>query len=52
MYIVKLNGRKLTLKSFSGLKSYEAVRNALRKYLRSKGLDRTHGQLGYSIVKV
>jgi hypothetical protein len=31
MYVVKLNGRKVTLKSLSGFKSYEAVRNALRK---------------------
>lgn len=52
MYIVKFNGKKLSLKVFAGLKSYEAVRNALRKYLRAKGLDRTHGSLGYSIAKV
>lgn len=52
MYIVKLNGRKLSLKAFTGLTSYEAVRNALRKYLRSKGLDRVHGQLGYSISRI
>lgn len=52
MYIVRLNGRKLTLKSLNGFKDYESARNALRKYLRSKGQTRVHGQLGYSIAKV
>jgi hypothetical protein len=52
MYVVKLNGRKVTLKSLTGFKSYEAVRNALRKYLRARGQGRIHGQLGYSIARV
>jgi len=52
MYVVKLNGRKITLKSLSGFKNYESARNALRKYLRERGQDRIHGQLGYSIARV
>ena len=52
MYVIRFNGKKLSLKSFVGLSSYEKARNALRKYLRAKGLSRTHGQLGYSIAKV
>ena len=52
MYVIKFNGKKLSLKSLSGFKNYEAARNALRKYLRAKGLSRNHGQLGYSIAKV
>jgi len=52
MYVVKFNGRKLTLNAFKGLTKYEQARNALRKYLRAKGLSRIHGQLGYSIAKV
>jgi hypothetical protein len=51
MYIIRFNGKKLSLKSFTGLTQYEQARNALRKYLRAKGLSRAHGQLGYSIVK-
>jgi hypothetical protein len=52
MYIVKLNNRKLTTKLFAkGFASYEAARNELRKYLRSKGLNRFFGDLGYSIQK-
>ena len=27
MYVVKLNGRKITLKSLSGFKNYESARN-------------------------
>lgn len=52
MYVVKFNGRKLSIKAFSGLTKYEQARNALRKYLRAKGLSRIHGQLGYSIARV
>jgi hypothetical protein len=52
MYIVRLNGKKLNLKSLTGFKNYEEVRNALRKYLRTKGLTRLHGTLGYSISRV
>jgi len=52
MYIVRFNGKKLSLKSLSGFKNYETARNALRKYLRAKGLSRIHGQLGYSIARV
>lgn len=52
MYVVKFNGKKMSLKSFAGLTKYEQARNALRKYLRAKGLSRNHGQLGYSIAKV
>ena len=53
MYIVKLNNRKLTTKLFSkGFSSYETARNELRKYLRSKGLSRVFGSLGYAIEKV
>lgn len=52
MYIVKLNNRKLSTKLFSkGFPSYETARNTLRKYLRSKGLGRNTGSIGYSIVK-
>jgi hypothetical protein len=52
MYVVKLNNRKLTTKLFAkGFGSYEAARNILRKYLRSQGLGRVFGDLGYSIVK-
>jgi hypothetical protein len=52
MYVVKLNNRKLTTKLFAkGFESYEAARNILRKYLRSQGLGRVFGDLGYSIVK-
>lgn len=52
MYVIKFNGRKVSLKAFLGLTKYEQARNALRKYLRSKGLSRIHGQLGYSISRV
>ena len=52
MYVIKFNGKKLSLKAFLGLTKYEQARNALRKYLRSKGLSRNHGQLGYSIARV
>ena len=52
MYVVKINGKKMSIKSFAGLTKYEQARNALRKYLRAKGLSRNHGQLGYSIAKV
>ena len=52
MYVIKFNGKKVSLKSFAGLTKYEQARNALRKYLRAKGLSRNHGQLGYSIAKV
>jgi hypothetical protein len=52
MYVVRFNGKKLSLKAFAGLTKYEQARNALRKYLRSKGLGRIHGQLGYSIARV
>jgi len=51
MYVIRFNGKKLSLKAFSGLTKYEQARNALRKYLRSKGLSRIHGQLGYSIAR-
>lgn len=52
MYIVKVNGKKLTLKTFKeGFKSYEMARNAVRKYLRSLGLDRTLGRNNVAIVK-
>ena len=52
MYIVRFNGKKLNLKSLTGFKKYEQVRNALRKYLRSKGQTRIHGALGYTISRV
>ena len=53
MYFVKLNNRKVTTKLFAkGFESYEAARNVLRKYLRSQGLSRIFGDLGYSIQKV
>lgn len=53
MYIVKLNNRKVTTKLFAkGFKSYDTARNALRKYLRTKGLGRNIGELNYSISKV
>jgi hypothetical protein len=52
MYVVRFNGKKMSLKVFAGLSNYEKARNALRKYLRAKGLSRNHGQLGYSIAKV
>lgn len=54
MYIVKLNGRKLTLKMFKeGFNSYERARQALRKFLRTKGEDFVaYTQHGYSIKKV
>lgn len=55
MYIVKLNGRKLTLKLFkSGFTTYEAARQAVRKMLRSMGHDSNKGYtaLGYTIQKV
>jgi hypothetical protein len=53
MYFVKLNNRKVTTKLFAkGFESYEVARNTLRKYLRSQGLSRVFGGLGYSIQKV
>jgi len=54
MYIVKLNGRKLTLKMFKeGFNSYERARQALRKFLRSKGEECiAYTKAGYSIQKV
>ena len=52
MYVIRFNGKKLSLKSFTGLSNYEKARNALRKYLRAKGLSRNHGQLGYSIARI
>ncbi len=53
MYIVKVNGRKLTLKTFKeGFKSYEMARNAVRKYLRSLGLDRQLGSNNVAIVRI
>ena len=54
MYIVKLNGRKLTLKMFKeGFNSYERARQALRKFLRSKGEEYiAYTKAGYSIQKV
>ena len=53
MYIVKVNGKKLTLKTFKeGFKTYEMARNAVRKYLRSLGLDRTLGRNNVAILKV
>lgn len=55
MYIVKLNGRKLTLKLFkSGFDNYNAARQTLRKYIRSLGHDSNKGYttLGYVIQKV
>ena len=52
MYIVKRGGKKLTLKTFKdGFKSYEQARNAVRKYLRSLGLDRNLNTNAISIVK-
>jgi hypothetical protein len=52
MYIVKVNGKKLTLKTFKeGFKSYEMARNAVRRYLRSLGLDRTLGRNNVAIVR-
>jgi hypothetical protein len=53
MYIVKVNGRKLTLKTFKeGFKSYEMARNAVRKYLRSLGLDRQLASNNVAIVRI
>ena len=53
MYIVKVNGKKLTLKAFKeGFKSYEMARNAVRKYLRSLGLDRQLASNNVAILKV
>jgi hypothetical protein len=52
MYVIKFNNKKLSIKAFAGLTGYEQARNALRKYLRAKGLGRIHGQLGYSIARV
>jgi hypothetical protein len=53
MYIVKRDGKKLTLKTFKdGFKSYEQARNAVRKYLRSLGLGRNFYTNSVSIVRV
>ena len=53
MYIVKFNNRKLSSKTFAkGFKTYDLARNALRKYLHTKGLGRNIGELNYSIAKV
>ena len=52
MYIVKKANKRLTSKLFkSGFASYEQARNAVRKYLRSLGLDRNFNTNAISIVK-
>ena len=53
MYIVKVKGKKLTLKTFKdGFKTYEMARNAARRYLRSIGLDRQLAANHVAILKV
>jgi hypothetical protein len=53
MYIVKVQGKKLTLKTFKdGFKSYELARNAVRKYLRNLGLGRNLSTNSVAIVRV
>lgn len=53
MYIVKLNNRKISLKQFAkGFKTYDLARNALRRYLTTRGLGRNIGQLGYAIERI
>lgn len=53
MYIVKRDGKKLTLKAFKdGFKTYELARSAVRKYLRSLGLGRNFDTNSVSIVRV
>lgn len=55
MYFVKLNNKKITKAAFkSGFETYNAARNALRKYLRELNVDLTGGfvKLGYGITKV
>lgn len=52
MYIVKKANKRLTSKLFkNGFASYEQARNAVRKYLRSLGLDRNLNTNAISIVK-
>jgi hypothetical protein len=53
MYVIKLKNRKVTTKAFKeGFKSYETARQALRKFLRSKGENAVaYTLLGYSISK-
>lgn len=55
MYVIKLRGRKLKLKSFKlGFKNYEAARTVLKRIIRSKGYssDRGYTHLGYSIQRI
>jgi hypothetical protein len=55
MYVIKLNGRKLKLKSFRvSFKSYESARTLLKRLIRSKGhnSDRGFTHLGYSIQRI
>jgi hypothetical protein len=55
MYVVKLKGRKLNLKSFKvGFKKYEEARTVLKRYIRSKGFnsDKGYTYLGFRIQKV
>jgi hypothetical protein len=53
MYVIKLKNRKVTTKAFKeGFKSYETARQALRRFLRSKGENAiSYSGLGYSISK-
>lgn len=53
MYKVKLNGRLLRTKAFSnGFDNYAAVRAAVKRHIRAKGLDADKGfkTYGYAIV--
>ena len=55
MYVVKLKGRKISLKAFKlGFKNYEQARMVLKRLIRSKGFnaDRGFTCLGYSIQRV
>lgn len=55
MYVVKLKGRKISLKAFKlGFKNYEQARATLKRLIRSRGFnaDRGFTCLGYSIQRV